>query len=107
MGLKKLNIHQQNEAINLNIEKFDKENLFDAASFFYQNCCKMLKKIPMNQRQWRRKLKIIKGKGLNRNCIDSLFVDASVLCCLEDSENQHIVRVINEMYQFTLKKMKK
>ena len=32
MGLKKLNIHQQNEAINLNIEKFDKENLFDAAN---------------------------------------------------------------------------
>tara|TARA_Y100001963_G_scaffold157475_2_gene253817 strand:+ start:1231 stop:1554 length:324 start_codon:yes stop_codon:yes gene_type:complete len=107
MGLKKLNIHQQNEAINLNFEKFDKESLFDVTSLFYQNCCELLKKKPMNQRQWKRKLKIIKGKGLNRSCIDSLFVDASVLCCLEDSESQNVVKVINEMYQLTIKKLKK
>ncbi len=107
MGLKKLNIHQQNEAINLNFEKFDKESLFDVTSLFYQNCCELLKKKPMNQRQWKRKLKIIKGKGLNRSCIDSLFVDASVLCCLEDSESLNVVKVINEMYQLTIKKLKK
>ena len=108
MAISKKNIQVIPEIIEEMVKKdFNNEILFNAVCDVYNRCCSVLSKKPISNRQWKKRIFKLKVKKLDFYNLDDLFINASVLCCFEDSKNVDIAKATSKMYKLTLKKLKK
>ena len=90
-------------------EETTKEQLYSGANELYIEACNITGKKPMTSRQWERKVRRLKAKGLpqkERASLDDLFAITTTVSTFDDSSNADVLGGILQMYQHTLKKIK-
>ena len=106
---KKTNIHQLYAMCQEIAKKEDttKEQLFNGVQAIYVESCNILGKKPMTSRQWERKVKRFKDKGLPvyKTDIDDLYAITTAVSTFNDSTNDDVLNGIKRMYELTMSKL--
>lgn len=106
---KKTNIHQLYAMCEeiAKREEVTKEMLFNGVQAVYIESCNILGKTPMTSRQWERKVKRFKDKGLPvyKTDIDDMYAITTAVSTFDDSTNDDVLNGIKRMYELTMAKL--
>ena len=89
-------------------EETTKEQLYNGVQALYVEACNITGKKPMTSRQWERKVRRLKAKGLpqkERASLDDLFAITTTVSTFDDSTNEDVMNGIKRMYDLTLSKL--
>ena len=90
-------------------EETTKEHLYNGVQALYVEACKITGKKPMTSRQWERKVRRFKKKGLpqfEKANIDDIFAITTTVSTFDDSTNEDVLNGITALYKLTLNKIK-
>ena len=106
---KKTNIHQIYEMCQEVAQREDttKEQLFNGVQAIYVDSCNIRGNTPMTSRQWERKVKRFKDKGLPayKSDIDDMYAITTAVSTFDDSSNDDVLNGIKRMYELTMSKL--